>query len=347
MMQPFFVFGLPRSRTLWLSRWLSYGSRYVAHDLAVECDTIDDFLDTLTLGPAGTAETAAVEAWPLIREAFPQARVAVVFRPIEEVRASLIRAGVPVDAAVMEALEKRLEAMTELARQPLVMSLSYAALSNKEVCADLFTHLTGEKFDSGWWDMMSGANIQIDMPRRLQRLVERGPQHEVLKVELAEALERHRAGKWLRVGLENIETAWPDAEPLARAHFAEVSGGDQPWRRFDPNLSAMHQLNRSGNMRIVTARRGGMFQGYMTWLLIPDFESIGLTVARQGAWYADEKTGVGVKLARRSIALMRRLGANYMELHHRVHGRGSDLSGLFRRLGAIPVQHNWNLHLEG
>lgn len=346
-MQPFFVFALPRSRTLWLSRWLTYGTRQVGHDITVECDTIDDFLDSLTLGLSGTVETAAVEAWPLIREAFPKARIAVVFRPIEEVRASLLRAGVPVDAVVMEALEKRLEAMTELARQPGVLSLPYAALSNREASAGLFEHLTGEKFDSGWWEMMIGANIQIDMPRRLRRLAERGTQHAALKQELAEALERQRSGKWSRVGLESIETAWPDAEPLARAHFAEVEGEDRPWRPFDPNLAAMHQLNRTGNMRIVTARRGGVLQGYMTWLLIPDFESVGLVVARQGAWYAGEGTGAGLRLVRRSIALMRRLGADHMELHHRVHGRGRDLSGLFRRLGAIPVQHEWSLHLGG
>ena len=345
---PFIVFALPRSRTAWLSRWLTYSGRVVGHDIAVECDTIDDFLDSLSLGLSGTVETGSVNGWRLVREALPTARIAVIFRPLPDVIASLLAAGFPVTEATVEQLSARLADMSELARQPGVLSVSYDSLNSPEACNALHEHLTGDAMDPVWWGHISKAHIVIDMPKRIERLVERREKNAVLWREVDAAVTQQIAGRWLHVGIEPWRTAWPDAAPLATAHFNEVAANDEPWRKFVPVISVMEQLCDNGIMKCITARRAGRFLGYMTWMVMPDIESYPLNCAQQGAWYADPAArGVGLRLLRRSIHLFRRMGIDYLSLHHRLNGRGADLSRVFSRAGAVAHQHNYNLFLKG
>ena len=60
--KPFLVFGLPRSRTAWLSHFLAPSPGAVGHDTGIDCKSISDFIgqfygrDRL----AGTCETGAI-----------------------------------------------------------------------------------------------------------------------------------------------------------------------------------------------------------------------------------------------------------------------------------------------
>jgi hypothetical protein len=66
MQHPFVIFGLPRSRTAWLAHWLGLGRGLVGHDMAIEANTAQGFLDALWQR-AGTVETGAMRAWRLLR----------------------------------------------------------------------------------------------------------------------------------------------------------------------------------------------------------------------------------------------------------------------------------------
>jgi len=346
MTAPFIIFALPRSRTAWLAKWLSYGGRKVAHDLSLECDRIEDFIDAFSLGLDGVVDTAAIEAWRLIREARPDIKMVVVFRPLVDVISSLRNAGFPVTPDVVAQLEDRERAMRELAAEPGVMSVEYDALGSWCQGQMIWEHLCDDRFDQLRWFEFANHNIQIDIPARLRRLQARAPAIAALRHQMRAALAQQSAGKWVRIGFEPFATAWPDAAPLATAHFAEV-GPDEPWRKFVPVVSVMEELDRKGVMRCVTARRGDKFLGYMTWMVLPDIEASPLVYAQQGAWYAaPEARGVGLRLLRRSISLFRRMGVDYLQMHHRLNGRGQDLSALFRKVGAVPQQHNYNLFLK-
>lgn len=346
-MPPFIIFALPRSRTAWLAKWLSYGGRKVAHDLSLDCDSVEDFIDAFHLGLSGAVETAAIEAWPLIREALPEAKFVVVFRPVNGVLESLRKAGFPVTDEVVRQMEDRHWEMLRLARQPGVVSLVWDKLSSEGHASALFEHVIG-KDDFGWWVRHDRTNIQVHTDLRLMKIAERASAMTKLRQQVAEALALQRSGRWLRVGIEPFRTAWPDAEPLCHAHFAEVDGGAEPWRRFVPVVSVMQQLDEKGIMRCITARRGGKFLGYATWNIVPDIESHPLVYAQQGAWYADpDAPGVGLRLMSRSIHLLRRMGVDYLLPHHRLNGRGKDLGALFRHFGATPYQSDYILHLKG
>src|ERR1700691_5659915 len=103
---PFIVFSLPRSRSPWIARFLSYGGRPCGHDLATECASLDEFA-TLLRGPyVGTVETGAVVGWRALRRRLPEARMAVIRRPVPEVYASLARFGLGGSDLMNELVER-------------------------------------------------------------------------------------------------------------------------------------------------------------------------------------------------------------------------------------------------
>ena len=56
---PFIVYALPRSRTFWLSKFLSYGGWACDHDEAVRLRGLDDMQSSLDIPMRGSVETAA------------------------------------------------------------------------------------------------------------------------------------------------------------------------------------------------------------------------------------------------------------------------------------------------
>src|ERR1700743_833304 len=93
MSRPFVVFALPRSRTAWLAHWLSL-QQDVGHDISILCDSPEDFFRQFAEGKMrGCVETAAIDAWRLIRARMPEARFVTIRRPLGAVRVSLLKFG--------------------------------------------------------------------------------------------------------------------------------------------------------------------------------------------------------------------------------------------------------------
>lgn len=335
---PFVVFALPRSRTAWLAQWLSTNGANVAHDLGPEADTCQEFFDLLW-PHAGTVETGAQDAWPLLRLAMPTSKFVVIRRPVAEVIASLARFGVTgqdSELARRDAVLDELEAHGAL-------SIPYQALSDARVCADLYEHLFGLAFDFGWWRFMDAQNIQIDVPAQLEFLAGRRQAIDGLKAEVQRLLEAPNP-QFLRIGWEAFVPFWAEAEPMATQHSREVNAGERHGHPFKLDVELLRQSERAGAFRVISARINGTLVGYCTWSFMPDPESAGVSIADQGAWYVDPgHPGVGRKLLTRSIAMLRELGIQSVQLHHQIHGRGAKLGNLFKRLGAIEHQHRYTL----
>src|ERR1700739_4123082 len=95
-MQKFIIFSLPRSRSFWLSKFLSFGEPRVGHDLAIRCASIEDFVEQLAQVD-GTIETGAVLGWRGVRKVLPKARLLVRRRPLVQVGRSLVNQGLQFD----------------------------------------------------------------------------------------------------------------------------------------------------------------------------------------------------------------------------------------------------------
>ena len=174
----FVVFSLPRSRSTWLSAFLSYGGRIVHHDLGPECDTPEAFIERLG---NGTCETGAAFAWRLIRRMKPDCKFVVVKRDPSEVCESLERFGL---RGQMVEMISRFVHLSEIAIQPGTLYVEYARLGEMETCKRIFEFCLDEPFDRAWWERLDAINIQVDMPAWLRHLSSNRDRIEALKADV-------------------------------------------------------------------------------------------------------------------------------------------------------------------
>lgn len=167
-MAKFIIFALPRSRTKWVSEWLSFGGRYaIGHDLTVDCSSIADFEDALD-AVDGTVETGAILGWRLLLARHPELRVATISRPVWQIVASLQAQGwYGVDEVDMV---MRAEMLHALSLQRGVQNFTFAGLSSEAECARLWEFALARDFDFEHWIELAPQNIQINMAERISRL---------------------------------------------------------------------------------------------------------------------------------------------------------------------------------
>ena len=167
--KPFLVFGLPRSRTAWLSHFLAPSPGAVGHDTGIDCKSISDFIgqfygrDRL----AGTCETGAMMAWRVIKHRMPEAKLVVIQRPTADVAFSLGRCGLFPGLLELEQRKTYLEAISRLEG---TKTFSFQQLERKDVCEHLYEFCNGEQAPEGRWEYFADFNIQVDMQKRMQKL---------------------------------------------------------------------------------------------------------------------------------------------------------------------------------
>ena len=84
-LQPYAVFTAGRSRTMWLSAFLSYGICACNFEAIAKVENFGEVLKMLSIPGMGAAETMSAPAWPLLLTAAPKLRVVVVRRETEEI----------------------------------------------------------------------------------------------------------------------------------------------------------------------------------------------------------------------------------------------------------------------
>jgi hypothetical protein len=343
MKVPFIVFSLPRSRSAWIARFLSYGGKRCGHDLATECGSLDEFTEKLRGEYIGTAETGAVVGWKVLRRRLPDARLAVVRRPVPEVYASLARFGLG-SSALMDELLERDAMLDQLANVQGVKSFAFADLHGIETCRSLFEHCLGDSFDWEWWEGLANVNVQVDVAERMRFLA---ANHECIEAIKREAIAESRSPHVL-IGHEPWDAIWPEIDALFAEHFNEVEGELAENRPYKLDEPAMRALAVAGVLRICTARVDGALAGYCMWQVSRDVESAGMLIAQHGPWFVRKVYAhlmLGPKLFDASIRDLRKLGVKNAFPHHRLQGRGAKLGAFFRRRGAVETQRTYSLWL--
>jgi len=341
MTAPFIVFSLPRSRSAWIARFLSYGGKTCGHDLATRCGTMAEFRAMFDRDYAGTAETGAVVGWQAIRRLLPEARIAVVRRPVAEVHGSLARFGLG-SPLLMDELRERDAMLDQVARLRGVKSYSFADLNGIDACRDLFEHCLGEPFDWEWWERWANRNVQVDVAERVKFLADNRERIEALK------REARGGAPHVVIGPESWDSVWPEIDAVFAEHFSEVEGdlaSNRPYKLDEP---AMRAMNATGQLRIFTARVDGALAGYCMWSVTKDVESAGMLIAQHGPWFVREAfkhLWLGPKLFDASIADLRAIGVKNAFPHHRLQGRGAKLGAFFKRRGAVKMQETYSMWL--
>lgn len=134
---------------------------------------------------AGTCETGAAFAAPLIKRLAPETRFVTVRRPVAHVLASLARLGLTGLESEMRQRDAQLDAIE---RDPECLRIDYDDLGRPGPCADIYEFCTGLARDAQWWAALAPLNIQVDMTRQLALLQINAERIVALKAQVAEMM---------------------------------------------------------------------------------------------------------------------------------------------------------------
>lgn len=173
MTVPFIVYALPRSRTAWLARLLSYGDWRCHHETAITMRNVADIEALFSRPNTGAAETAAAPAWQIIRHHVPNIRTVVVRRPVEDVIAATLaislKGGFVYDEAKLRVNMNRVaRALDKAAAEPGALVVDYASLNEQDTCAAIFEHCLPYRLPQHWWDRLRDRKVQADVSAALR-----------------------------------------------------------------------------------------------------------------------------------------------------------------------------------
>lgn len=169
---PFIIFALGRSRTAWLSTFLSYREWTCYHEYGFRPRSLPEAWAALNRPCTGYAETAAAPGWPLVCYHAPRTRFVVVRRDVETaIRAMEMlyeRAAIGYDKVRLRAIfEREARDLERISRQPGCLTLDFAELDTEQGCQRIFEFCLPFSFDRAWWLSLRGRRIEADLKQIL------------------------------------------------------------------------------------------------------------------------------------------------------------------------------------
>lgn len=166
-MAPFLVYALPRSRTAWLSKFLSYRGVACGHEFFAFMRSIEEVVSFFARGDAGSAETAAAPGWRVLHHHIPSLNAVVIRRPVDEVVPAIIASAqgyATHDEARLRANMLRVERdLVAISGRPGTLMVDFADLAREDACAAIFEKCLGTPFDRGWYLGWRDFNVQQSM----------------------------------------------------------------------------------------------------------------------------------------------------------------------------------------
>lgn len=345
---PFVVFALPRSRTAWLSKFLSYGDWVCGHEDARHLRSVADIKTWLSQPNTGTIETLAAPFW---RSLPAGVRVAVVRRPVGEVVDSLMNVG-EFDRDTLTALMRKFDRkLDQIEARMNCMSVRFSDLENEETCAALFEHCLPYTHDHDRWQAMAGENIQVDLRGMFRHFDAFRPQLEKLGGLLKQQTLHLMASKPilqrddLTIQLEDLDTWKAGGVALFADHCNSVGEDADEWER--KNWPLWRTLYDAGAMQILTARANGRMFGYLVTFIHPSMTSEAVTSAANTLFFgSDDMPGVGILLQRAALKVLKARGVNDVFWEAGARGSGPKLGNLYKRLGAVEHGKTYRLELN-
>ncbi len=328
--KPFIVFGLPRSRTKWLSEFLSYGGWKCHHDLPTEISDISEMRDLLLDDFRGTVETGLARGFRMIKSWRPGIRVAVVKRPVADVISSAAALDWHISQEHLEMEEALLDCISEF---PGVLTVNFEDLADEGICHQIFEHCLDLPFDRDWWLEMKDKNIQIDLPARQKNMslnVDR-----VLKVF-------DQINSYVTYQEEDFDSVYRDGKDLFAQHVEEADND------ADPNFDLTRQAYMSGALKLFTARTPESMLGYLIFIISPSFSNYHDIEALQGPFFVrkDRRGKIGIKLHEFARKQLKLAGVTKLALKAGIHADGPKFHRFYQSIGAEPVGTLYSLSLK-
>lgn len=347
------IFALPRSRTAWLSRFLTYGDWICGHEELRHVRSLDDVTAWFAQPCTGTAETAAAPWWRTIQKINPDIYVVVVRRPVADVVESMMSLGLPFDRARLTAVIKRHDRKLDQVerRMKKVMSVSFSDLAREETCAAIFEHCLPYPHDPDWFAQISPRNVQADMPALMRYMMAYQPQlqkvADQIKCLTIADLTRKTYGGPADVVIQQVsfETFDKECRKLIAEHASLVG---HPANKYESmNLPLLRVIDQIGCLQVTTAKCNGRLVGYLMSHLSPSVEFPDRTEAIHSVFFVSpDFRGLGRQLQLSANAALRERGVNDLYLRAGTRGSGPYLGPFYERLGAEPAGALYRLTLN-
>lgn len=351
-MAPFVIFSLPRSRSAWLSKFLSYKDWHCGHDELIYMRQMEDVQSWLSQPSTGTIETAAASFWRLALHLKPDLRIITVRRDPIEAAESAVKADLSDNLTdtikFFQYLDGKLD---QIELRTKCKSVKYEDLQQESVCKDLFEYVLPYEHDSVRWNKLNQTNIQINVPALKRYMIAHWPQIDRLKSIARQKSLSLLASKplndigGLTLDFESLSEAFKDGTIVMQAHCASV--GEHTDNFFNKNLALFKTYEDAGLLQVTVARSNGRIFGYLVSIIGESFEAPGRMSGCHTVFYASpDYPGLGLKLQRKAAEGLRERGVHEVIMRAGVRGSGERVSALYRRIGAEPIGTYYRLEFK-
>lgn len=167
-MTPFFITGLPRSRTAWLANWLTTDSSLVYHDVPMPVDLREEWKQIGFSGPELAAEHECMT------RLYPAAKWLVVLRPEQEAKAAFLKwagGNMAVPAEVFDQLwADRVTHLARVVASPNVRPVEFHRLDDPVTARSVWEYLLPDlQFDAARWRVLNEFNVQQSLQKGMRR----------------------------------------------------------------------------------------------------------------------------------------------------------------------------------
>lgn len=171
---PFFITGLPRSRTGWMAAWLTTATSLCLHDGLLGCTNLDAFAERLAAGHRafnGDSDSALLLYQRQLRKQFPQARWVVIQRSpttcYQSVRKAFPDLATPRDTQLL--FDRAMDELHSLEKHALCVE--FEELDQVKSASDIWDHcLPGLTFDKERWQLFNGLKIEPHHDKYVARM---------------------------------------------------------------------------------------------------------------------------------------------------------------------------------
>lgn len=339
---PFLVMALPRSRTAWLSKFLSFKPWVCGHEQIRYFRTLEDVKTWFMQPYIGSAETLAVQYWRLLPRYAPNCRVLIVRRPVAEVVESILKFNVSgMDSGKLADNMKRLNHKLDQveARYPNCLSVNFNELSDFDVCQVVFEYCLGINLGEKWFQYWNNINVQIDLDAALRYIwthvvplarLNYAAKHQMMADLIA--TPRPQPDDGLVVAEEPFPQSFKEAQSMFEDHCVAVGELPDEWTKN--NIELLYQMDAVGKLQILTARSNGQLFGYLVTMLGAELDNAAIRSATHTLFYASDRwPGAGLRLQREALIRLKKKGYNEV-LMRSGHGPGAKVETIYKRIGA-------------
>ncbi len=333
MSTPFLILAAPRSRTSWISKFLSYQDWHCGHEQLLFARSIDDIRAWFSMDHVGTVETGAMGHWRLAKHLKPDLRLITIRRKSEDIFSSLTRVGLPVPLWLIESWQRKLD---QVEKRNKVVRVEVEELKSEGGLRKLWSAALDIPFDLEWAERMQGQNIQVSVSFLTKYFIsnEKGIKKLLIQAKAEELglLRPRRNLDSISIQEESFDSFLLSSRPAVVRHLGLQ--GEKPEGFETKNLALYQTLETQGNLIVSVARSNGRTFGYLFTILSPSLDSTRQFRAVFGPFFADKSfPGLGLRLQRHALDLLGPKGISEVWWQE---NEEPSVGALARRLGALP-----------